>query len=233
MADTPSKLTLTYFKIGGRAEAIRLTAAAGKVAFTNKTISFQEFATMKDSFPLGEIPTLEIEMPSGETSTITQSVAILRYFGKRAGLYPTDEILAMKVDSIVDICEDLIATLTQTVKGAKKTNISTSDWTQDEKIAIRQRWVENHLPRYLGTIEADLKASKSGWIVGENVTIADIQLYAKLKWIKSGVLDGIPPKVLDEYPACVALMEKVKTVDGIKQWMESYTIPYDSFDYQP
>ena len=33
---TDSKLTLVYFPIGGRAEPIRLTAAVGGIAFTNK-----------------------------------------------------------------------------------------------------------------------------------------------------------------------------------------------------
>jgi glutathione S-transferase len=231
--EIPSKLTLTYFKIGGRAEAIRLAAAAGKVPFTNKTISFPEFAELKKSFPLGQVPILEIEMPSGEKSTITQSDAILRYFGKRGGLYPTDDLLAMKVDSTLNILEDLSATLVLTVKGAKGVGLSENDWTSEEKISIRQTWVEKSLPRFLSPIETDLKASKSGWIVGDSVTIADLLLYAKLNWIKGGVLDGIPPEVLNDYPACLALFEKVKTVGGIKEWMETYSVPYESFDYQP
>ena len=40
--DTNTKLALLYFPIGGRAEAIRLSAAAGKIPFTNKVLTFPE-----------------------------------------------------------------------------------------------------------------------------------------------------------------------------------------------
>ena len=232
-AETPSKLTLTYFPIGGRAEPIRLAAAAGKIAFTNKTISFPEFKELKHALPLGQVPILEIEMPSGEKTTMTQSDAILRYFGKRGGLYPADDLLALEVDATLTILEDLTEILGLTIRGAKGAGLSDTEWTSEEKIAIRHTWVEKSLPRYLGLVEANLKASTSGWIVGDTVTIADLALFTKLSWIGKGVLDGISKEVLNDYPACLANMEKVKTVDGIKEWMETYSVPYASFDYQP
>jgi glutathione S-transferase len=94
--DSHTKLSLLYFPIGGRAEAIRLTAAAGGIAFTNKVLTFPEFMEVKhdkELIPLGQIPVLHIEK-DGKTRTVTQSLAILRYFGKIRGLYPSDEILA-------------------------------------------------------------------------------------------------------------------------------------------
>ena len=54
-----------------------------------------------------------------------------------------------------------------------------SEWSSEEKIVIRHLWVDKSLPRYLGLIEANLKASKSDWLVGDIVTIADLLLFVK------------------------------------------------------
>jgi glutathione S-transferase len=120
-----------------------------------------------------------------------------------------------------------------TVRGAVKNHIGDSDWTSEEKLEIRGRWLNTDMPKYLGAMENALEASMSGWLVGESVTIADILLYTQLTWIGGGILDGIPTSVLDDYPYCVALMEKVKSIDKIKEWMEKYPKPYGTFDFKP
>eukprot|EP00978_Attheya_sp_CCMP212_P037326 scaffold174999_cov52-Attheya_sp.AAC.4 len=231
-----TKLTLTYFPIGGRAEAIRLTAAVGSIAFTNQSMSSAEFAEAQKAnsptMPFGQVPVLQIEK-DGTSQTITQSDAILRYFGKLAGLYPTDEIQALKVDELMAILQDAVSPLVMTVRGAVKSHISDSDWTSEEKLEIRGRWLKTDMPKYLGEIESVLKASTSGWLVGETVTIADIRLFVGLNWISGGILDGIPTSVVDGYPCCIALMEKVKSIDKIKEWMEKYPKPYETFDFKP
>jgi glutathione S-transferase len=89
------------------------------------------------------------------------------------------------------------------------------------------------LPKFLGKIENTLKASTSGWLVGDGATIADIRLYVDLTWIAGGILDGVPTSALDDYPCCVALMEKVKSMEQIKDWTDKYSKPYDTFDFKP
>lgn len=231
MSDT--KLILTYFPIGGRAEAIRLAAAVGSIPFTNKSLAFQEFLAAKNSYPLGQVPVLEIEKDGKESQTITQSSAILRYFGKRAGLYPTDDIQAMRVDEICSVLNDAIAPLAMTVRGAVKCLIGETEWTTEEKMEIRKRWMEKEMPKYLGFLESALKSSTSGWLVGGALTIADLSAFVDLSWIGGGILDGIPTSVLDDYPSCVALMEKVQSVEKVKEWMEKYEKPYGTFDFMP
>jgi len=104
---------------------------------------------------------------------------------------------------------------------------------------IRKRWMEISLPKFLGFVEKTLEGrseSKSGnacWLVGECVTIADISWYADLKWVSSGVLDGIPTSILDDYPNSKALMERVEAVDGIEKWMGKHSKPYSTFEYEP
>lgn len=238
MTVATTKLTLVYFPFGGRAEAIRLAAAAGGVPFTNKVISGEDFQKeiSNGSLPLGQVPILVIENTDAEgvvsTSTITQSSAILRYIGKKAGLYPSDDEEALKVDEYICIFDDILMPLAMTVMGAKKCLVGDKEWTGDEKIAIRRKWMEQILPRYLGKVESDLKTSKSGWLVGDNITIADVRAFSDFSWIQSGILDGIPKTVLDDYPCCIAMMEKVKANDGIQKWHEKYAKPYGNFDFE-
>lgn len=232
-----TKLTLTYFPFGGKAEPIRLAAAIGGVSFTNKVLTFSEFAEARKSLPFGQVPVLQVDTLDDEgniknTSIVTQSDAILRYFGKLAKLYPTNDFLAMKVDEMLCVIDDLDVAITMTIQGPKKLLLSEGEWSAEEKIKIRERWVESSLPKYVGMIENTLKASTSGWLVGDSITIADIKCFVRFSHITSGILDGIPTTVLDKYPNCLALMEKVKEVDGIKSWNQKYSMPYGNFDYK-
>jgi glutathione S-transferase len=233
--DSNTKLTLVYFPIGGRAEAIRLAAAAGGIPFTNKVLTFPEFKDAKDNaeiMPLGQLPVLEIEKDGGK-SVITQSGAILRYFGKLGGLYPSSDLDAMQVDSMLYLLEDLAGAIILSVKGAVRSHVSEDEWGDDVKLAIRKRWLETDVPKFLGFIEKSLEKSTSGWLVGEAPTVADIKLYTDLTWYCGGVLDGIPKDMLDSYPACKALMGKVEAIEGVHKWMQHYSKPYSTFEFKP
>eukprot|EP00547_Thalassionema_nitzschioides_P004910 CAMPEP_0194200936 /NCGR_PEP_ID=MMETSP0156-20130528/1359_1 /TAXON_ID=33649 /ORGANISM="Thalassionema nitzschioides, Strain L26-B" /LENGTH=235 /DNA_ID=CAMNT_0038926011 /DNA_START=26 /DNA_END=733 /DNA_ORIENTATION=- len=233
-SSTSSKLTLAYFPIGGKAEPIRLACAAGDIAFTNKVIPPTEFTESKSSLPLGQLPVLYIENADSKKS-ITQSSAILRYVGKIGGLYPKDDdVVAMKIDEILSIIDDLVSPLILTVQGAVRALVTEDkEWTYEEKIAIRKRWSEKTLPRYLGFIDQILSASTSGWLVGDSLTIADLRLYCDLNWIIGGILDGIPSGMLKEYPDCLKLMENIEAHEGVKKWTDKYSKPYTTFDYAP
>lgn len=228
-----TKLTLKYFPIGGRAEPIRLAAAIGKVAFTNQVFTFPEFSEIKSTLPFGQLPVLEIESDDGKKSVITQSSAILRYIGKIGGTYPSDALEALQVDEINGIMDDLIETLAMTVGGAVKNGLSEKEWTGEEKIAIRQKWMKDTMPKFLGYLEAKLKESTSGWLVGDSITIADLRVEGNLDWISSGTLDGIPKNVLDTYPLLKGHMKKVRDHEDVKAWYGNYIKPYSTFDFEP
>lgn len=232
------KLSLTYFPIGGRAEPIRMCFAIGKIPFTNISVSFKEFVSeVKAKLPLGQMPVLEIDSGNdGGKTTITQTTSILRYIGKQAGLYPKDDdVKAMEIDEILSVLDDLRSPLGLTIMGAKKCLLSDDkEFTDEEKMAIRRRWTEQTIPKYVGFLEKKIEDNKgSDWIVGGSMTIADLVLYCDLSWVSGGVLDGVPQSVLDAYPACRKLMEKVKNDEGVKRWTDNYCKPYETFDYEP
>jgi len=228
------KLSLTYFPLGGRAEPIRLTCAASGIAFTNKSVTYQEFGQYVATYPLRQVPVLEVEI-DGTTKVITQTSAMLRYVGKLGGMYPKDDdFAALEIDEILSLLDDLRNPVVMTIMGKVKSLLSDSGhFTDDETLAIRQRWLKKTVPKILAFLEKKLEASTSGFLVGESLTIADVSTFTDLKWFGSGVLDGVSNDYLDPFPKCIELLERVENHEGVKKWTDKYSKPYGTFDYEP
>ena len=96
-------IKLTYFPFTGRAEATRLTPYIGGIEFEDERVSRSKITRIKfdGAFTIGSVPEISID---GEMHA--QSNAMLRYAGKLSGLYPEDPLLAIRVDEIVDVCDD-------------------------------------------------------------------------------------------------------------------------------
>lgn len=117
MADFVPKLY--YFNIPGKGEPIRLACAFAGYPLEDIRMDRSEFLAMKESGKLkyGQVPALEI----AENQMINQSTAIMRYIGKKTGLYPVADAEAALVDSILDEEADLFAGLACTIYKGKST----------------------------------------------------------------------------------------------------------------
>jgi len=230
------KLTLTYFNFGGRAEPLRLAAAIGKIPFTHKAIDFKDWAAVKPTTPLGHTPFIEIEEPGKETQVVAESMAILRYLGKLGGLYPEDPIEAMKVDSILDTCEEASTPIVISVAGPVRFLIADERWSKEKVLEVRKRIAENKergLPFFFSYFEKVLKENGTGWLVGDKVTIADLGLHRLTVWVKSGIIDGVPATLLDDYPHVNEHDEKVESIPEVVDWRQKHPTPYTDFDFNP
>mmetsp|Transcript_7780 Transcript_7780/g.12880 ORF Transcript_7780/g.12880 Transcript_7780/m.12880 type:complete len:239 (+) Transcript_7780:144-860(+) len=232
-------ITIVYFGLAGRAEPIRLAAVVGKLPFYNKAINFKDFGAMqqdKDRLPLGQLPLLEIEDERiGHKTIIPQTDAILRYVGKRTGLYPDDPLEALQVDSIMDTIKALEAPMEVTFMGPVKSLIADKEWEKDEKLAMRKRILEVAIPKYLGFLERKLTENGTGWLVGTSITIADLRLYFPCQvMIGNGILDGIPPESLDSYPNIKKCMAKISEIPEVVAWYEAHPgRKYGDFEHIP
>lgn len=101
-----AKPKLTYFNFPGRAEPIRIAFKLGGVEFIDNRIEGKDWPGLKPSMPWGAMPVLEVD-----GRTIAQSNNILRFVGRRTGLYPTaypaEEFAMAAIDELMDACEDL------------------------------------------------------------------------------------------------------------------------------
>lgn len=111
---------LYYFDIPGKAEAARLACQYAGYPIEDVRLSREEFLAMKEAgrLPFGQVCCTNCTLPGstilflcgtqvpvmdiGDGTMIGQSAAIMRYLGKKTGLYPSDDVVAALVDSIID-----------------------------------------------------------------------------------------------------------------------------------
>ena len=203
--DTITTLRLRYFPFTGRAEAISDTLKIGKVAFEDDFVPPEEFGKRRAAgeFPLGGLPVMDVVTQSGEMC-VAQSNAILRFSGRLSGLYPADDLLqALKIDEAMDFGEDINQQIAP----------SLSEHDDGKKMAMRKILAEDTLPECAMYFERLLANNgNTGFIVGKDLTVADLKLYWIFDWITSGILDGIPTTLLDPYSGIIAWRENIKRV---------------------
>ena len=196
-----------------RAEVLRVSLFIGNIPFEDVRISKEEFREViltgklrnGMSVPFHQLPVLEID-----GKIIGQTAGIARFCGKIAKLYPEDNILAAKVDQIIDTATDITNLISPTV-GEK-----------DEKIKknMREKLTNKLLPRWFNYLEQILNENKEAiWFVDNKLSIADIAIWRLLGWIKSGMLDGIPSVICKSYPKLDNIYNTVHKHPKVQEWM--------------
>ena len=197
-------LKLTYFDIhGGRAEAARLALHVGRIAFEDRRFAFSEFAEVRKSTPLSQVPTLHIN-----DLQVTQSGAITRYVGKLAGLYPENALQALLCDEVMDALEDV------NIKIA-----ATFGLTGDELKNARLALVAGPLPKYLRWLEQQLDSHGGEYFADNRLTIADLCAFVNVRALSSGNLDHVPTGLVEAVaPKLNAYMQRIAGIAAIAQY---------------
>jgi glutathione S-transferase len=186
---------LTYFDFdGGRAEAIRIAFHAAGVAFEDQRISFKEFGEMRETTRFNAVPVLEID-----GAQVTQSNAISRYVGKKAGLYPADDLQALYCDEVLGVLEDLTHYIVRTFG------------LQDEALkAAREKLADGWLTVILRGMGELLERGGGEYFADQCMTIADLRAFVQVRSLRSGTLDHIPTDLLDRVaPGLVGHQERI------------------------
>lgn len=195
------KLKLTYFDVsGGRAEPTRLALHVGGIPFEDFRFPFGEFADIRKTTPLNQVPTLHINEVQ-----VTQSDAITRYVGRLAGLYPEDALQALFCDEILSALEDINVKL-----GA------TFGMTGDALKTAREALVADALPRYLQWMEAQLESHGGEYFADHRLTVADLKAMVILRWLGSGKLDHIPTDLVETVaPKLATYVDRISATPAI------------------
>ncbi|KAL3673703.1 hypothetical protein V7S43_001400 [Phytophthora oleae] len=211
MSAFPS-IKLTYFAAAGRAEAPRLAFYIGGVPFEDKRINHEQFVAMKNSLPLGQVPTLEID---GEV--FTQSHAIMRFAGRVGGLYPVSTpYLALKIDEVLNAMGEI----------EEKMGPALRESNLDKKKAMREELATVTIPRYAALFEARLEKMKQiPAFQTHDVFIHDVAIYSFVKSLRAGYIDHIPTTVLDGYKLLNEAHDKVANHPKVKEW---YTLQHNA-----
>ena len=124
----------------------------------------------------------------------TQSLAALRYAGKKSNLYPKDDLEALAVDEVLDIVQDILTKAPQ-------------DPDETAKLAKRAEYAATgKMHSLVSLLNKRAGQDPSPWMVGTDMTVADLCVYFGLmKMIRDGDFDGVPTNYVDSWPALLAV----------------------------
>ena len=188
---------LTYFDFdGGRGEPIRIAFQAAGIDFVDHRISFEQFMQTRADMRFTCAPTLELDGVE-----VTQSNAILRYVGKRADLYPADDLQALYCDEAMDAVEDLLHQIVHTF-GLEGKALK----------AARQKLADGWITTYINGLSEMLKRGGDDYFADNRLTVADLKVYVQIKSLRGGTLDHVPTDLVDTLaPNLVAHQERIES----------------------
>ena len=196
---------ITYFPMAGRAEPARLALYIGGIDFDDDRIDGQEFGRRKQegAFPYGSVPVLTV----GDL-TVAQSNNILRYCGKLTKLYPEDNLLAARVDELLDACEDL----------SPKIFGALFEKDEEKKKELLSNLNTTLLPQWVGFLEK--RVGDNGFSVGNSLTISDLKLYNVLAGIAFNVpfYSAVSSSAFENAPKLKAIFGNVHSHPKVSEW---------------
>ncbi len=157
---------LLYFAGRGRGEQIRLILKYKKIEFDDVRFNYDQWVKLyKEKAEFKQSPALEIE-----GKYYVQSLSVLRYLGRKHGLYSEDPEIAYEVDSLMDGIEDTLSNYYK-FKYSKHTN-TTND---------RERMFQ-WMKLLLSVVDHRLSNNKkTDYLVRNKLSIADFSFLAFLR----------------------------------------------------
>jgi glutathione S-transferase len=184
-----TQFKLTYFDFdGGRGEPIRLALHVGGIDFEDVRLKFPEFKQAQPTLRFHALPVFEVD---GEQ--ITQSNSILRFVGKQAGLYPSENLQALYCDEVMDAVEDLSHAIGRTfgLKG-------------DEMKQAREDLVEGRMATYIKGLDDLLTRGGGQYFTDGQTTVADLKVFVETRNLAKGTLDHVPTDIVETLAPALA-----------------------------
>lgn len=123
----------------------------------------------------------------------SQSLAMMRYAGRKGNLYSDDLLIALRIDEILDIVQDMLAK-------------APSAEDEAEKLKLRAEYGAGKMKLYMSRLDQLLQQSSTPWIAGTpDISIADLAVWQLLLMIRKGDFDGIDKGYTDAFPAVAGL----------------------------
>ncbi|XP_062856611.1 glutathione S-transferase P-like [Trichomycterus rosablanca] len=190
--------TITYFAVRGRCNAARIMLSDQGQEWKEVVVTFDEWmkGDLKKTCVFGQLPKFE----DGNLA-LFQSNAILRHLGRQHGAYGKNNKEAALIDMLADGVEDL---------RLKYIKLIYQEYETGKDAYIKD------LPNHLCKFECVLEKNKTGFLVGDSISLADYSLFDVL--LNQKVLS---PTCLDSHPTLKSFMEKMSARPKIKAYLDS------------
>ena len=83
---------------------------------------------------------------------------------------------------------------------------------------MTKEYVENIFPHWAALAEKLLESNGTGFFVGDSLTIADVKWYTFLALHKSGLMEGVPIDIFQNFEKLTTLFETVNSLDKVMEW---------------
>jgi glutathione S-transferase len=201
-----SKMKLTYFDAPvSRGEECRLALHLAGVDFEDHRVKRDEWPAVKATTPFGSVPVLEIP----GHPPLAQSNAILVLVGRLHGLHPRDDFEAARHEAMMAHVEDM------------RHAVGPSGRLKDEveKKRVRTELAAGYLPTWGANAERQITGD-GPFFAGSALNVVDLKLLVAVRFLKSGVLDHVPPTILDSCPKLNRIHDAVRDDARVKAWAE-------------
>ncbi|XP_056147727.1 glutathione S-transferase P-like isoform X2 [Lampris incognitus] len=190
--------TITYFAVRGRCGAMRIMMADQGMEWKENVVSFGDWqkGDLKNTCVFGQLPKFQ----DGDL-VLFQSNAILRHLGRNHGAYGKDAQESALIDMMNDGVEDLRLKYVKLIYQEYETG--------------KAAYIED-LPNTLSKFEAVMAKNKTGFLVGDKISLVDYSLFEVL--LNHLTLD---PSCLDNFPALKSFVEKMSARPKIKSFLDS------------
>ncbi len=201
--DSPQQLRYYYLDKRVKGESVRLALVVGGIEFEDVRLTYEEVQNMRAAgkLPFSQVPALQIG--SGEDAPIwAQSQALLRWAGRKGGLYPEEHQLL--IDAVTDVMVELYTEMIKVGYGSAMTRNPISgrpmvQLSQNQRIEVARNCGGvlfpvrfQQLERLVAelppapTTDATALSASSRYFCGDQLTIADLSFYV----LASSILDG-------------------------------------------
>ncbi|CAF2344919.1 unnamed protein product [Rotaria sp. Silwood2] len=203
-----STYKLIYFAGRGLAETSRmLFKAAGQdfedyrypITINDGQYIRPEWDAAKSKYIYEKIPVLEID---GGKYTIAQSKAVERFLARRFNMLGSNDIEA----AIIDAAGEQMLDVKQAYNKAKTAGGD----------SVKQ-FFEEDLTKTFTAFEKQANKDKSGYWIGSNLSLFDIQLYNLIHFFDD---QQSVQKVLEKCSTLKAIHDKVEQIPAIKKWLD-------------
>lgn len=204
MAAPSPDLTLTYFDFEGKAQAISLALHIAGIPFVDRRITREDWLLQKGSTPYGHLPVLDVASADGAVTRIPQSLAILLFVGRRSSLLPLDEVQQALITATLCHMMDIGPLMGPLAREVDPARVAAA---------------KGPAVFWFSCVEKQLAASGSGWLVGSQLSVADLACYGVLLFLKHATL--LPP-LHEAFPAVLALFDRVAALPKVMEWTASH-----------
>uniref|UniRef100_A0A0B7BHZ4 Uncharacterized protein n=1 Tax=Arion vulgaris TaxID=1028688 RepID=A0A0B7BHZ4_9EUPU len=191
---------LYYFDGRGRGEIVRLALAAASIPFVEELITEREpYLKLVNGGKLlfDQLPLLEID-----GKEIVQSNSIVRYIGRKYGLFGKNLDEEVRIDQCYEGGRDFLSPTLPLVFMPEKD--------------VLEGPVQKALSKYLPIFEKIASANGTGFLVGNSLTIADLSLLEVLLVC----VEYLGITILKDYPAVNKFYSVVTSTDGIAGFLK-------------